>query len=334
MDFLKPLMLYMSLTFATSVQGVPMPEVTPEPTAAPVVIETPAPIQEDPLAAVTAVLPTEQVTAEPTAMPDPTITPNTRYTNVKQGQRGDNVKKLQKRLIELGYLKEGSADGVFGNQTRNALIAFQKANSLTADGVAGDATQTHLYENPDVIKSPSLATPTPELTATPEPTIAAPAEITPEPAPTEEPVVRQQLNTASIVYNDGSAPLAALRQEDGVTVASAPRIYQLTDGRIQLSLTDLVDAIDDWGMTTSGELISLDASGYVVSLMRIGGQYSCMVDSQSIDLAEGDVAVIDNDPCVTTDFLQKALGAEIIWDSEESTLILRVQPKSLAGDND
>lgn len=332
MDFLKTLMLYMSLTFATSVQAVPTPEITPEPTVAPIVAETAAPV-EDPMAAVTAALPTIEVTSEPTAEPAPTITPNTRYTNVKQGQRGDQVQRLQKRLIELGYLKEGSADGVFGNQTRRALIEFQKANGLSADGVAGDATQTHLYENPDVKESPSKATPTPAPTATPEPTIAAPEQQAATPEPTEVPVARTQLKQASIVYNDETAPLAALRQEDGVTVAREPRIYQLEDGRIQLSLTDLVDAIEGWDMVVDGDLISLNASGYVVTMMRIGGQYSCMVNSESIALSEGDVAIVDGDPCITADFLQKALGAEIIWDAEESTLIFRLQPKETTQTN-
>lgn len=332
MDFLKSLMLYMSLTFATSVQAVPTPEVTPVPTTPPAVVETAVPA-EDPMAAVTAALPTMQVTSEPTAAPAPTITPNTRYTNVKQGQRGDNVKKLQKRLIELGYLEKGNADGVFGNQTRRALVAFQQANGLGADGIAGDSTQTHLYENPDVITGPLLATPTPAPTATPEPTIAAPAESAATPEPTEIPVARQQLVGASIVYNDDTVPLSALRQEDGVTVAREPRVYRLEDGRIQLSLTDLADAIEGWDVTVDGNLISLNASGYVVSMMRISGQYSCMVDSTSIVLAEGDVALADGDPCVTADFLRKALAADFIWDEEETTLILRILPKEQAQTN-
>lgn len=348
MDFLKTLMLYMSLTFAGSMQAAPTPEITPEPTVAPAVVETAVPTA-DPLAAVTAVLPTAEATQAPaTAVPEPTITPNTGYRNVKQGQRGDDVKKLQQRLIELGYLEEGSADGAFGNQTRRAVIAFQEANGLTADGVAGDATQTHLYENPDVKENPAKATPTPEVTATPEPTakpeptIAPPADATAEAAATEAPAAQQALPVAeadmerewlwqaSIVYNDGSTPLAALRQEDGVTVTSNPRVYRLSDGRIQLSLSDLVAAIEDWDMVVDGNLISLNASGYVVTLMRISGMYSCMVDGQSVALTAGDVVITEDDPCVTTDFLQKVLGAETLWDSEESTLILRVQPKNLA----
>ncbi|MBE5799129.1 MAG: hypothetical protein E7321_04185 [Clostridiales bacterium] len=55
------------------------------------------------------------------------------------GMSGNDVYALQLRLIELRYLS-GVADGVFGVETQNAVIAFQKNNNLTADGNAGSAT--------------------------------------------------------------------------------------------------------------------------------------------------------------------------------------------------
>ena len=55
------------------------------------------------------------------------------------GMTGNDVYALQERLIELRYLS-GVADGVFGEETRQALIAYQKNNNLTADGEAGLAT--------------------------------------------------------------------------------------------------------------------------------------------------------------------------------------------------
>ena len=50
---------------------------------------------------------------------------------------------LQNRLIELGYLSD-TADGKFGSKTRAAVIAFQKANNLSPDGVAGAKTMAML----------------------------------------------------------------------------------------------------------------------------------------------------------------------------------------------
>ena len=62
---------------------------------------------------------------------------------LKKGSRGDAVRALQQKLIALGYLS-GSADGIFGDSTTKAVVAFQTAKSLTADGVAGSATMAAL----------------------------------------------------------------------------------------------------------------------------------------------------------------------------------------------
>lgn len=67
------------------------------------------------------------------------------YKTLKNGSSGYNVKVLQKRLIELRYLRSGSADGKFGNKTKSAVERFQSANGLKVTGVADDATQNALY---------------------------------------------------------------------------------------------------------------------------------------------------------------------------------------------
>ena len=58
---------------------------------------------------------------------------------LKQGSKGSEVKEVQRRLKEWGYYK-GEVDGVFGAGTKSAVIAFQKKNGLTADGVVGKST--------------------------------------------------------------------------------------------------------------------------------------------------------------------------------------------------
>ena len=55
------------------------------------------------------------------------------------GATGEEVTKLQNRLIALGYLS-GRADGVYGQKTAAAVRAFQRAANLTVDGIAGAAT--------------------------------------------------------------------------------------------------------------------------------------------------------------------------------------------------
>lgn len=61
-------------------------------------------------------------------------------TTLRNGMRGNEVKELQQALIDLGYLG-GTADGIFGNKTENAVRSFQRKNKLTADGLAGLKTR-------------------------------------------------------------------------------------------------------------------------------------------------------------------------------------------------
>ena len=59
------------------------------------------------------------------------------------GSRGDDVVKVQKRLIQYGYLK-GEADGRYGEDTRRAVRLFQQRNGLSVDGRVGDDTAAAL----------------------------------------------------------------------------------------------------------------------------------------------------------------------------------------------
>ena len=61
------------------------------------------------------------------------------------GKMDSVVKDVQNKLNKLGY-SAGSADGVYGNNTKNAVKKFQKAVGLTADGIAGTATLKKLNE--------------------------------------------------------------------------------------------------------------------------------------------------------------------------------------------
>jgi peptidoglycan hydrolase-like protein with peptidoglycan-binding domain len=66
------------------------------------------------------------------AVPVPTVT-------LKPGDHNPSVKSLQRALTSLGY-SPGGADGQYGAGTRRALMNFQQAHHLTADGVLGPAT--------------------------------------------------------------------------------------------------------------------------------------------------------------------------------------------------
>lgn len=82
-------------------------------------------------------------------------------TILKKGDSGQEVVKLQTRLIELGYsCGSAGADGVYGDGTYNAVVKFQTVNGLTIDGIAGSATLTLLYSD-DAAKNTSEGSTTP-----------------------------------------------------------------------------------------------------------------------------------------------------------------------------
>ena len=94
--------------------------------------------------------PTTTTTAPPTttttAPPETTTTlppdPGADGT-LELNDSGDSVTALQQRLVDLGYWM-GEPDGTYGQLTRQAVMAFQKVEGLSRDGVAGPATQERL----------------------------------------------------------------------------------------------------------------------------------------------------------------------------------------------
>lgn len=343
MDFLKTLMLYMSLTFAASVQNTVAPQETPMPTVTPTVAvtepagdaQTSAPLSDP---AVTITIPDATATVDLS----PTITPNKSYKTLQMNNRSDNVKKMQQRLIELGYLDDGDADGAFGRQTYNAVRAFQKANGLNVDGIAGATTLTHLYEDPNVIANPNK-TPEPAATDTPVPAAATepqfadtdstiePPVSTAEPtaSPTPDPNALTEMSSASIVLGDSGEKLTCLRQQDGVTIRVNPRLWRTNNGLIYMDMTDLAAGAEGWAFTLSMDgSYHLTAEGYEVIFSADG--LSCTVNGESIALAEGDFRLEGTSPMCTATFLEKALNAQTHWDDDEQTMMIQVVPFELS----
>ncbi len=63
--------------------------------------------------------------------------------NLSEGMTGANVKALQRRLAALKFYP-GAIDGAFGNNTLEAVWAFQEVNGIPATGVVGTATKRAL----------------------------------------------------------------------------------------------------------------------------------------------------------------------------------------------
>lgn len=64
---------------------------------------------------------------------------------LKNGSRGDEVLELQKRLNQNGY--NLTEDGIYGQNTANAVRDYQKKNGLSVDGIYGDQTRASLVGN-------------------------------------------------------------------------------------------------------------------------------------------------------------------------------------------
>jgi hypothetical protein len=115
-----------------------------EPTAAPTEAQaeattapsTPAP---EPTAAATA-------TAQPSAPNAPAAPAFTRTLRLQEPRiEGDDVRQVQRRLLQLGYGQVGEADGIYGPATESAVRAFQERGGLETDGIVGPATWGALF---------------------------------------------------------------------------------------------------------------------------------------------------------------------------------------------
>ena len=78
--------------------------------------------------------------------------------------RGDDVKEFQTLVKNKGF-NPGTIDSIYGNNSKSACVAFQKASGLSADGICGDKTWAALDSD---IKpyEPSESAPSEPITGT------------------------------------------------------------------------------------------------------------------------------------------------------------------------
>ncbi|MBR3504191.1 MAG: peptidoglycan-binding protein [Clostridia bacterium] len=99
-------------------------------------------------------VPTPAPTPVPAPAPVATATPEP--STLREGMKNSElVKRMQNRLIDLGYLANG-ADGDFGPKTTAAVKAFQEAAGLPVDGIATEETLNALYAD-DAPPAPTAA---------------------------------------------------------------------------------------------------------------------------------------------------------------------------------
>jgi N-acetylmuramoyl-L-alanine amidase len=75
----------------------------------------------------------------PAVIPVPAALTTAVQPTLRLGSRGASVTYLQRRLAALRY-DVGTVDGVFGSSTYHGVVAFQKVNGLSRDGIVGPRT--------------------------------------------------------------------------------------------------------------------------------------------------------------------------------------------------
>jgi peptidoglycan hydrolase-like protein with peptidoglycan-binding domain len=96
--------------------------------------------------------PTNPTTPTVPTTPTTPVVPTTQTgaalkTHLEKGYRGQDVKDLQTKLVNLGYMSKAemaTGPGVFGPRTQKAVEQFQAANGLKDDGVVGPGTRSAL----------------------------------------------------------------------------------------------------------------------------------------------------------------------------------------------
>ena len=133
----------------------------------------------------------------PTPTPIVLSTPLASLQVLKPGSSGELVMALQTKLKQLGYYT-GTVDGQYGPGTQQAVTKFQRANGLSADGVAGTQTLNKLYTSGNPV-----AAPTPVPTATPKSAV---------PAATQAPISNTLANVSLLRSGDTGAAVKELQQ--------------------------------------------------------------------------------------------------------------------------
>ncbi len=64
---------------------------------------------------------------------------------VNYGEQSDEVKSIQERLANLGYLTINDVTGYYGDKTLSAVKRFQERNGLIADGAIGPETKGKIF---------------------------------------------------------------------------------------------------------------------------------------------------------------------------------------------
>lgn len=131
-----------------------------------------------------------------------------------RGDRGADVRRLQKRLIANGLTPSGGADGRYGDGTVRAVSRFQARKNLRRTGEPDAATAVALRLLPDPIPATTAITPPPTTPTT------TPATTTPPTTAAPTTTVPTQPNQVDLTV--GSEGPAVVRLQQAIVQLSVP----------------------------------------------------------------------------------------------------------------
>jgi len=142
-----------------------------------------------------------------------------------EGSSGNGVAYLQQTLIDRGFLT-GTADGIFGSSTRDAILALQQYCGLEPTGTVDHDTLLHIYYS-STTPFGSVGTPVfPEVTALPDitaiPDISALPDVTPIPDITALPDVTALPDIPALPDISGIPDITALPDISEIPTPAMP----------------------------------------------------------------------------------------------------------------
>lgn len=221
---------------------------------------------------------TASATRAATATPKPTAVPKvtgdaSSYTSIGGNSSQQDVRKLQRKLAELGWLSNRDVTGQYDDATRRAVRDFQRyinqnydpVTRLDVDGIAGPKTQQWLYQV-NAVKP----TATPRVTATPRPTSTPRVRVTVD--PDDDTVIDASSSTRQIramqlelialgVMPDGSdsgsfdatTRSAVKRFQTRVNQLQGYEVLEVNGRMDALSMAFLDYYVDEWRILQTGE---------------------------------------------------------------------------------
>ncbi|MFK7916865.1 MAG: peptidoglycan-binding protein [Ilumatobacter sp.] len=158
------------------------------------------------------------------------------YVGLSAGSAGELVKELQQALQDTGLTVRGGADGVFGNATKSALIAFQSVNDIAETGVVTERGAQILGLGTGSV---GISTPSPNGNDTPADN--GNSSFTLERFPVQ----------GNCFFGDTwHAPRSGGRKHEGVDIIAAQGnlLYAVADGEISLQYWDQPGALAGNGL--------------------------------------------------------------------------------------